>query len=145
MEAAFKMGAQPRQIHVQPFSSDEWLPTDTELLRRGLGNSYNSMTMEEVQEYLNQGTMTVWRIMGPAKGIFLARSIARQEGMELRILAIAGKGIIKHGREITSQIRMIAQKAGFKWLTCTVDNRPGRAIHEWVGFEPVSINYKMDL
>lgn len=123
-------GARPPSLHklageepyIIPVSRDMMSEDDLRWLIKATKIAYSNRDPRYWLRMLAFGYVRMWRIENGAEGVILTQLVQRDDGLELFIYSMAGRGIVPALKSIYGQLEKYARDQGCRWVA-------GNSIH----------------
>ncbi len=104
--------------------------------------AHDGLSVQWIMDARNRGDVALWEV--PGCGLVLTKIINRPSGLELFLLGVSGRGMLKHGSAIKADLETIAREYGCK--TLGAQGRKGwRRLAEAIGYKEVAICYQAEI
>lgn len=122
-------------VELVAISSGEWTEDDVAWMKL-IDTDPRQLNWNVLLEMIARGEVRVFRIVGPAEGIWMVRAVQHPNGLELCCWGAAGSGLWKCYKTLWAMHKELARHWGCRWQTAWTNDERILKILKRVGLKP---------
>ena len=120
---------------------------DLEDLCRGTRADFGGVEPIHIAEQAQRKMAVLWRVRHEdgARGMLVTQVNQTTKGLEVLVIGVAGKGLIKHIEEIYEDLSKYAEAVGAKSIRGLVSRRGLQRLYKRLGFKEIAVEMVKEL